>query len=170
MHTRYLLPLIVGAIVVAGISLKPVLRAQQPPFAETAADPGSFQRPFANGGLGRRTLGRLHLTAEQKKAGLAVLRSHQPAIKPLVDGLVKERAALRALSKAPAVDEAAIRAQSARVAAVEADLAVQRAYLAHDLRALATPAQLQTLDEMQSESVSRRAAIVQRISDWISNS
>ena len=114
--------------------------------------------------------GRFHLTTEQKKAGLAVLRTHQPAIKPLLDSLTKERVALRALLKAPAVDEAAIRAQSARVASIEADLAVQRAYLSHDLRALATPEQLQTLDTMQAEAVSRRAAIVQRISDWISNS
>ena len=170
MNARCLLPLIAVTAILAGLALKPVLRAQVPPASGQAADADSMQRPFGHGGLARQMLGRLHLSAEQKKAGLTVLRAHQPVIKPLVDGVMKERAALRALSKAPTVDEAAIRAQSARVAAVEADLAVQRAYLAHDLRALATPEQLQTLDMMQAEGVSRRAAIVQRVNDWITNS
>ena len=40
------------------------------------------------------------------------------------------------------MDEAAVRAESQRVAAIEANLAVQKAYLFHDLRAVATPDQL----------------------------
>ena len=169
MHTRYILPLVAVAVA-AGLSLKPILRAQTPQAGDAAADTNSFHRPFGSGMLARQALGRLHLTAEQKKDGLAVLRSHQPAIKPLVDRLAEERTALRALSKAPTVDEAAVRAQSARVAAVEADLAVQRAYLAHDLRALATPEQLQTLDRMQAENATRRAEMTQRFRAWIANS
>ena len=169
MKLRHLLPCTAVATVVAGVSLKPVLRAQPPLAGEAALDPGSDPGPFG-GGLAHGMLGRLHLTAEQKKAGLAVLRSRPPAIKPLLDGLTKERTALRSLSKAPAVDESAIRTQAARVSGIEADLAVQLAYLAHDLRALATPAQLQSLDEMQSENASRRARIVQRINTWIADS
>ncbi len=170
MNTRPILLLIAVATVLVGASLRPVLRAQSSPAGNATADPDPSQLPSGTGGLGRRVLARLHTTAEQRKAGLEVLRRHQPAIKPLLDSLAKERTALRALSKTLTIDEAAIRAQSTRVAAVEADLAVQRAYLAHDLRVLATPEQLQTLDRMQAESSSRRAMIVQRVSDWITNS
>ena len=170
MNTRCILPLIALAAVAVGVSFKPILLAQSSPTGDAATDQNLFPRPFGPGGIARQMLGRLHLTAEQRQAGRAALRSHQTAIKPLVDGLAKERTALRELSKASTVDEAAIRVQAARVAGIEADLAVQRAYLGHDLRALATPEQLQTFDQMQTENISRRAEIVQRISAWIADS
>ena len=118
----------------------------------------------------RRIAARLHVTDDQKRAALGVLRTHQPALTPLVDQVVKERFALRKLLEAPTVDEAAVRAGSARVAAFEAELAVQKAYLFHELRAVATPEQLTTLDQMEANSETRLLKTVDLVSDWIARS
>ena len=169
MNIRFILVAPAIAAVAAGLSLQPVLRAQQPSPAPSYAGADAFRRPGRLLAL-RRALEKLHASDDQKQAALAVLRNHQPAVKPLVDSLVKERIALHALYKAPAVDEAAVRAQSARVAAVEADLAVQKAYLVHDLRAVATPDQLQSLDTMEAEAETRLVEVISLINDWIAKS
>ena len=169
MKIRTLLTVLAVAALVMGLSLKPLLHAQQDSPAPAQPGAGWFHRP---GRLmaWRRAFEKLQVTDAQKQAALAVLRSHQPAIKPLVDHLVKERIALHDLSKAPAIDEAAVRAQSARVAAVEADLAVQKAYLIHDLRGVATPSQLDSLDKMETDAETRLVHVIDLVNDWIAAS
>ena len=147
-----------------GLLARPVLRAQQAP-----AGFNGFPR-MGRAAVLRQALEKLQISEEQKKAGLAALRNHRAALRPLVDGVVKERIALRNLYKAPLVDEVAVRAQFARVSAVEADLAVQKAYLLHDLRALATPDQLKTLDGVQADAEARIERAISSIDEWIANS
>ena len=164
MKMRSVLALAAVGMLAMCLLARPVLQAQQ-------ASPGSygFQRT-ARAAVLRHALQELQVSEEQKMAGLAVLRNHRAALRPLADGVVRERIALRNLYKAPAVDEAAVRAQSARVSAIEADIAVQKAYLIHDLRALATPDQLKTLDRMQADAETRIEHAVDTIDDWIANS
>ena len=118
----------------------------------------------------RRVAERLHVTPDQKIAALDALRKHLPAVKPLVDQVIKERFALRKLLEAPTVDEAAVRAGAQRVAAAEADLAVQKALLFHDLRAVATPEQLTSIDQMEANAETRWLKTVDLVSDWIAQS
>ena len=67
----------------------------------------------------------------------------------MIREVVTERRALRDAIRAESFDESAIRSQAAKVAGLEADLAVQRAHVAHDIRAVLTPEQLQKLKELQ---------------------
>ena len=109
----------------------------------------------------------LGLSADQRASVKAILRKHQPEIKPLVDQLVTERRALRDTVRAATVDEPAIRAQSAKVAAMEADLAVKRAAVAHEIRAVLTPDQIEKLKTIQADGDKRldgfRARVAKRI-------
>ena len=63
-----------------------------------------------------------------------------------------------------------MRAASQRVAAVEADLAVQKAHLFHDLRAVATPEQLTSIDQMEASAETRLLKTVSLVSDWLARS
>jgi Spy/CpxP family protein refolding chaperone len=90
-----------------------------------------------------------HHDAQQKAQVKAILRGYQPTVGPLVKEVVTERRALRDTIRAQTIDETAIRAQAAKVASLEADLAVQRAHVAHDIRAVLTPGQIQKLKDMQ---------------------
>ena len=61
----------------------------------------------------------------------------------------------------------AIRAQAAKVASLEADLAVERAHVAHDIRAVLTPEQLQKFKDMQIDADARFDGLLQRIANRI---
>jgi Spy/CpxP family protein refolding chaperone len=74
---------------------------------------------------------------------------------------------LRDTIRAATIDETAIRAQSAKVASLESDLAVQRAYVAHDIRAVLTPEQLQKLKDMQIDVDARIDGFLQRVANRI---
>jgi protein CpxP len=117
-----------------------------------------------NGRFGRR-LAQPGATDAQKAQVKAILRSYQPTVGPLVKEVVTERRALRDAIRAQTVDEAAIRAQAAKVASLEADLAVQRAHIAHDIRAVLTPEQLQELKQMQIDADTRFDGLLQRIAN-----
>ncbi len=159
-----------AGVFLLGAAAIPVLRAQQRAGDDLlSGTTPTVRRPMV-GLIMRRVAERLHLTDDQKLAALGVLRTHQPALKPLVDRLITDRFALRKTLEATTVDEAAVRAGSARVAAIEADLAVQKAHLFHDLRAVATPEQLTTLDQMEANSETRLLKIVDLVSDWIAQS
>ena len=127
--------------------------------AETTEPPSAKQEHGRFAALG--------LSDEQRASVKAVLRNHQPEIKPLVDQLVTARRALRAAVRAEAVDESAIRAQAAKVASLEADLAVKRAAVAHEIRALLTPAQIEKFKQIQANADTRfdhrRARVAKRI-------
>ncbi len=151
-----------GVLLVGGVAL-PVLRAQH------RSDDPTCRRPMAGFFL-RRAAQKLHITPDQKTAALDALRKHEPALKPLVDQVIKERFALRKSLEAPTVDEGAVRAASARVASAEADLAVQKAYLFHDLRTVATPEQLASIDQMEANAETRLLKVVDLVSDWIAQS
>lgn len=158
-----------GALLLGAIAI-PVLHAQQHAADDLlSGTTPTLRRPMV-GLVMRRVAERLHVTSDQKLAALGVLRTHQPALKPLVDQLIRERFALRKTLEAATVDETAVRAGSTRVAAIEADLAVRKAYLFHDLRAVATLEQLKTLDEMETNSETRLLKIVDLVSDWIAQS
>ena len=113
-------------------------------------------------------LAMLGVTDQQKTDAKAILRQHLPEVEPLVKQLVTERRSLRDSIRAETVDETAIRAQSAKVAAVEADLAVQRAHIAHDLRAVLTPAQIDKLHDMQVDVDAKIDTALGRIAKRIS--
>jgi protein CpxP len=93
----------------------------------------------------------LGLDAQQKGQVKDILKTNHDQAKPLMDKLVAERRAVRALIQADTLDEAAIRAQSAHVAAVEADLAVNRALVAQKIRAVLTPDQIQKFKALQDQ-------------------
>lgn len=78
-----------------------------------------------------------------------------------------ERRALRDAIRAETIDETAIRAQAAKVASLEADLAVQRAHVAHDIRAVLTPGQLQKLKDMQINADARVDGFLRHIANRI---
>ena len=117
-----------------------------------------------NDRFGRR-LGQLGVTDAQKAQVKAILRSYQPTVGPLVKEVVTERRTLRDTIRAQTVDETAIRAQAAKVASLEADLAVQRAHVAHDIRAVLTPEQLQKLKQIQIDADARFDGWLQRIAN-----
>ncbi|HUJ72712.1 MAG TPA: Spy/CpxP family protein refolding chaperone [Verrucomicrobiae bacterium] len=97
----------------------------------------------------KKQLAQLGATDEQKAQVKAILRRYQPTAGPLIQQVVTERRALRDTIRAETIDETAIRAQAAKVASLEANLAVQRAHVAHEIRAVLTPEQLQKLKDMQ---------------------
>ena len=74
---------------------------------------------------------------------------------------------MRDAIRAEPFDETAIRAQAAKVASLEADLAVQRAHVAHDIRAVLTPEQLQKLKDMQINVDARVDGFLHRIANRI---
>ncbi len=120
----------------------------------------------AQGRFGHR-LAQLGLTDQQKAQVKGILRNYQPTAGPLLREVVTERRALRDAIRAQTIDETAIRAQVAKVASLEADLAVQRAHIAHDIRAVLTPEQIQKLKNMQTAADARVDGLLQRIANSI---
>jgi periplasmic protein CpxP/Spy len=118
------------------------------------------------GRFGHR-LARLGVTDAQKAQVKAILRKYQPTAGPLIQQVVTERRALRDLIRAETIDETTIRAQAAKVASLQADLAVQRAHVAHDIRAVLTPQQLQKLKDMQTHRDARIDGFLHRIANRI---
>jgi Spy/CpxP family protein refolding chaperone len=116
--------------------------------------------------FGRR-LAELGVTDAQKAQVKSILRSYQPTVGPLVKEVVTERRALRDTIRAHTIDENANRAEAAKVASLEADLAVQRAHVAHDIRAVLTPEQIQKLKDMQIDADARFDAVLQHIANRI---
>jgi periplasmic protein CpxP/Spy len=112
-------------------------------------------------------LAQVGVTDAQKAQVKAILRSYQPTAGPLIQQVVTERRALREQIRAQTIDEAAIRAQAAKVASLEADLAVERAHVAHDIRAVLTPEQIQKLKDMQIDADARIDGFLQRIANRI---
>ena len=115
----------------------------------------------------KKQLAQLGVTDEQKAQVKAILRKYQPTAGPLIQQVVTERRALRDTIRGETIDETAIRAQAAKVASLEADLAVERAHVAHDVRAVLTPEQLQKLKEMQLTVDARVDGFLQRIANRI---
>lgn len=115
----------------------------------------------------KKQLARLGATDEQKAQVRAILRKYQPTAEPLIQQVVTERRALRDAIRAETIDETAIRAQAAKVASLEADLAVQRAHVAHDIRAVLTPEQLQKWKDMQTDVDARIDGFLHRIANRI---
>ena len=111
--------------------------------AKTGAGP-------VRGRIGER-LTELGVTDEQKAEAKAILKQHQPTAAPLVRSFVSERRALRELIHAEKVDESAIRAQVDKLAKVGGDLAVERAHIAHAMRGVLTPEQIQKLGTMRED-------------------
>lgn len=109
----------------------------------------------------------LGLSSDQKSQIKVVLQKYEPTLQPLVQQLVAERRALRADVQAATVDEPAIRTEAAKVAALEADVAVQRAHVAHDIRGLLTPEQIQKFKDMQAARDARFDEARQRFANRI---
>ena len=121
---------------------------------------------FTKGHFGRK-LTQLGMTADQKAEVKTILRKYQPTVGPLIKEVVTERRALRDTTRAETIDETAIRAQAAKVSALESDLAVQRAHVAHDIRAVLTPDQLQKLKDMQIDADARIDGFLHRVANRI---
>ena len=130
--------------------------------ADTTNDVG-----FAAKGRFARRLAQLGLTDQQKAQVKTILRGYQPTVGPLIKEVVTERRALRDTIRAETIDETAIRAQAAKVAALDSDLAVQRAHVAHDIRAVLTPDQLQKLKDMQIDADARIDGVLHRVANRI---
>jgi protein CpxP len=94
---------------------------------------------------------KLGLSEQQKVKMKEIFKQNREQAKPAIDRLIKEKRNLRTLVQADKTDEAAIRAQAAKLAAVEGDLAIQRAYMAKQIRAILTPAQIEKFKAMQKE-------------------
>ena len=112
-------------------------------------------------------LAQLGATDDQKAQVKVILRKYQPTVGPLIKQVVTERRALRDTIRAETIDETAVRAQAAKVASLEADLAVQRAHVAHEIRAVLTPGQLQKLKDMQTDADARIDGFLHRIANRI---
>jgi Spy/CpxP family protein refolding chaperone len=112
-------------------------------------------------------LAQLGVTDDQKAQVKAILRKYQPTAGPLIKQVVTERRALRDTIRAEIVDETAVRAQAAKVASLEADLAVQRAHVAHEIRGVLTPGQLQKLKDTQTDVDARIDGFLHRIANRI---
>jgi Spy/CpxP family protein refolding chaperone len=121
------------------------------------------RRPFA------RKLAQIGVTDDQKTQVKEILRKFQPTVGPINKQVVAERRVLRDTIRAETINEPAIRAQAAKVASVEADLAVQRAHVAHEIRAVLTPEQLQKLREMQVDVDTRIDGVFARIAKRIAD-
>ena len=121
---------------------------------------------FTKGHFGRK-LAQLGVTADQKAEVKTILRKYQPTVGPLIKEVVIERRALRDTIRAETIDETAIRAQAAKVSALESDLAVQRAHVAHNIRAVLTPDQLQKLKDMQIDADARIDGFLHRVANRI---
>jgi periplasmic protein CpxP/Spy len=115
----------------------------------------------------KKQLAQLGVTDEQKAQLKTILRKYQPTTVPLIQQVVTERRALRDSIRAESIDETAIRAQAAKVASLQADLAVQRAHVAHDIRAVLTPEQLQKLKDMQLNVDARVDGLLHRIANRV---
>jgi protein CpxP len=131
---------LIAAGIVAGVTIGGLFAclANAEPTENHAA-----RRPFA------RNLAQIGVTDDQRAQIKGILRKYQPTVGPMIREVVTERRALRDAIRAESFDESAIRSQAAKVAGLEADLAVQRAHVAHDIRAVLTPEQLQKLKELQ---------------------
>lgn len=114
-----------------------------------------------------RKLAQLGLTDQQRVQVKTILRGYQPTVGSLVKEVVTERRALRDTIRAQTIDETAIRAEAAKVASLEADLAVQRARVAHDIRAVLTPEQIQKLKNMQMDADARFDGFLQHVANRI---
>lgn len=126
-------------------------------------------KTYANEGRpGRQMLAQrlqeLGVTQDQKDQVRAILQSHRPSAEPVIRQFVTERRALRDLMHAKNVDENAIRKQVAKLADVGADLAVERAKVAHELRGVLTPAQIEKLNDMKEDIDGRIDAFLDRAS------
>jgi len=115
----------------------------------------------------RMKLAQLGVTSDQKAQVKTILRKYQPTAQPLIQEVVTERRALRDTIRAETIDEAAIRAQAAKVASLEADLAVERAHVAHEIRAVLTPVQIQKLKDMQIDADARIDGFLQHVANRI---
>jgi len=155
-HTKALIA--VGVIAAATVGGFFAYLAQ----ADTTNDVGFL----AKGRFAKR-LAQVGVTDAQKAQVKAILRKYQPTAGPLIREVVTERRALRDAIRAETIDEAAIRAQAAKVASLQADLAVERAHIAHDIRAVLTPEQIQKLKELQAQADARVDARLQRIANRI---
>jgi periplasmic protein CpxP/Spy len=116
--------------------------------------------------FGRR-LAELGVTDAQKAQVKSILRGYQPTVGPLVKEVVTERRVLRDTIRAQTIDETAIRTEAAKVASLEADLAVERAHVAHDIRAVLTPEQIQKLKDMQMDADARFDGLLQHVANRI---
>jgi Spy/CpxP family protein refolding chaperone len=115
------------------------------------------RRPFA------RKLAQLGINQDQRAQIKEILRQYQPTVEPMIRQVVTERRALRDTIRAETIDESVIRAQAAKLASLECDLAVQRAHVAHEIRAVLTPEQLQKLKGLQVDVDARIDGVFARI-------
>lgn len=135
-------------------------------FFAFLAHAGTNEVQMGDGHFARK-LAALGVTANQKAQVKAILRQYQPTAGPLIRQVVTERRVLRGTIRTETIDEAAIRAEAAKVASLEADLAVERAHVAHDIRAVLTPEQIQKLKDMQINADARVDGFLQRIANRI---
>jgi Spy/CpxP family protein refolding chaperone len=135
-------------------------------FFAFLAHAGTNELGTTNGHFATK-LAAIGVTHDQKVQVKTILRQYQPTAEPLIHQVVAERRALRDTIRAQTIDETAIRAEAAKVASLEADLAVERAHVAHDIRAVLTPEQIQKLKDMQIDADTRFDGFLQRIANRI---
>ena len=149
--------------IIAALAIAAVLAIGGTAYVAHAAS--TEERP----GLGHiaEKFAELGVTEEQKSQVKDVLRRYQPTVQPLIKQFVAERRALRDTIRTPEVDESAIRDQAGKVAKVGADLAVQRAHIAHEIRDVLTPEQLEKLKGMEVDLDTRIDTFLDRVAKRI---
>ena len=94
----------------------------------------------------RHVLGQLDLSEDQKMAVHEGMSSHHQEMESLLEDLREAKQAVGQAIHAPQFDEIAIRDAAALAGQMEADLAVGRAELLHELRAILTAEQQESLE------------------------
>jgi len=131
------------------------------------ADTTTNDTGFLAKGRFAKALAQAGVTADQRTQIKLILRKYQPTVGPMIQQIVTQRRTLRDTIRAENIDETAIRAQAAKVASLEADLAVQRAHVAHDIRGVLTPDQIQKLKDMQANADARFDEFLQHVANRI---
>lgn len=161
-----------AAAALAGTALLATgLHAQDPAAASPSPDEaagGHYHRGggwhgHGHGGGLRRIREALGLTDTQTQQIRDIFKANRDQVRPLVQSLMTEKRAERALIQAATVDEPAIRAQAAKVAAVEADLAVEHARIANQVRGVLTPEQVQKVQDFQGRMDGRVGGLMGRL-------
>lgn len=109
----------------------------------------------------------LGITSSQREQVRTILKDAKPQLGPMIQDLVRKKAALRQLIQTSPVNEQAIRDQQSRVSAIEANFAVQRAYIFQKISGVLTPTQLQQIKTAQAAAQQRAAEGLMKLGRWI---
>lgn len=110
-----------------------------------------------------KALIQLNLTEAQKQAIAAILKEYQQAVKESAIQVLDAKKDLFETIHSNVFDEEAVRTASKAVASAEEELAVLRATIVSEVRAVLTPEQIATLDQIKTDISARIKSRVEHI-------